>query len=87
MRVLTLLLLLVLSSGCYALRGGDDDDPCRRAAALVMEREELRQDFDAQTDYFRQREVNRKLIENQRKLDRADAECEQKRKAERAAEG
>ena len=85
MRLETGLVLLLLLSGCYALRGGDGDNPCRRAAALVMEREELRQDFDSQVDYYRQREVQRKLNENQRKLDAADAACEKKRTEERAA--
>lgn len=66
-------------SGCYALSRGDDN-PCRDAAALVMEREDLRQDLDAQTDYYRRRDVLAKLRQVQRELDKADAACEKYRK-------
>lgn len=84
MRIAAGFILLLALSGCYALKGGDENDPCRRAAVLVMEREDLRQDFDSQADYYRQREVQRKLNENQRKLDAADAACEKKRAEERS---
>jgi hypothetical protein len=71
-------------SGCYALSRGDDN-PCREAAALVMEREDLRQDLDAQQDYYRRREVLIKLNRLQRELDKADAACE-KYRAEQSAD-
>ena len=81
----TLLVLLLSLSGCFALSRGDDN-PCREAAALVMEREDLRQDLDAQQDYYRRREVLVKLNRLQRELDRADAACEKYRQEQKADE-
>lgn len=75
--------LVVGLSGCYALSRGDEN-PCREAAALVMEREDLRQDLDAQQDYYRRREVLVKLNRLQRELDRADAACENYREEQAA---